>query len=368
MNTKAVSAVLIDDDDKDLMYAERLDKSSSDLTCVPMKPSGQIDGLVQCIDEMVKDEECDLLLLDYRLDYAESDPAVPYKGGQLAAVIRERIPNLPLVLVTSKDWYNELLLPSPSLHHLFDHIVLKQDLAKRNIRRKIASDLTDLAIGFRRIIEVHPSSWSNIAHLLAVDESELEALSTTDDPPDNIEKIVNWLLKKLLVYPGLLIDQNYAASVLGIDTASFLQQKVQDAIAVHRYEGPFSNWHMRWWHSPLRDWIYFLDIDLVDSKHAERATKIACTIDIPETCIKPAVCNWCGSHEVIRTCINCKNPVDSMHALVAVEDRPYWADRAMVCYNCIQSGHDDGRYYHPGAKSIVEALRTGKLESEIYNG
>lgn len=364
MKTK-VRAILIDDDKEDLKYAERLDKLNQGLACIPMKPSGQIEGLVQCIDERVKAGKCDLLLLDYRLDYAESDPVVPYRGGQLAAVIRERIPNLPLVLVTSKDWYDKLLRPSPSLHNLFDHIILKQDLARRERRPKIALELADLAIGFRRIVVAHPSSWSDIARLLAVDNIELESLTTTDNPPDKIGTIVKWLLKKLLVYPGLLIDRNYAASVLGIDTASFRQKKVQKAIAVHQYKGPFSNWHARWWHRPLREWIYSLDIDLVDSKQAERVTKIAHAIDLPEACIKPAVCNWCGSHEVIRTCIACKEPIDSMHALVAVEDRPYWADRAMVCYTCIQSGRGDGLYYQPGAGSIVEALRTGKLKSEM---
>ena len=365
-----VRAILVDDDEEDHLIAERLTRLSPDkLECTPMKPSGRIEDLIKYIDRLVNDNKCHLLLLDYRLDYMPSEHPVFYRGGGLAAMIRDRIPNLPLVLVTTRDWYQELLAPTPSLYGLFDHVVFKHNLADQRQRSNIVFELTDLVIGFRLISESSPLSWCDMARLLDIESKELRLLAEFEEPPIGVGKVADWLLNRLLKYPGLLIDENYAAAVLGIDLSSFLGVEIQKAISDYRYHGPFGEWQRRWWHYPLDDWLNTLDrdSDRMDNESAERATKIARVVNVQETDILPAECSWCEGHEVIRICIVCQKPVDPMHALGVVEDRPYWTDRPVVCYTCIQSGQDGELYYQFGTKLIVEDLRSGDLKPESDN-
>ena len=93
------------------------------------------------------DVEADLFLVDYELDTVQPDESIAnYRGTTLAARLRERKPEFPIVLLTSKDlpaWTMGRRVVEAS--NIFDDIVYKDqefrhDTPKREGQIAIVSD------------------------------------------------------------------------------------------------------------------------------------------------------------------------------------------------------------------------------------
>lgn len=354
-------AILIDDDPKDLAYAERLSRGS--FSCTAERPRADVPVMVDFIEQKVNEGTCDLLLLDYRLD-SVPDPLqsapVRYRGGQLAAAVRERIPSLPLVLLTTERFFQASIAIAPRLRELYDSVVLKGDLAKRTRRASVALELEDLASGCNMIRSSGASNAEDLARLLGGSAEDV-ILACRDVESYVPDAIARWILDELLQHKGLLVRDEEAAAILGIAQSSFNRVELRRAIESCEYRGPFAPSHRRWWRARLAIWLR--SVVQRNDAHGKmtRAAAIAKEVELSGHVIRSARCIWCKSTDVSHSCSICAEPTCSLHRLAMEDNIPHWAIRSNACYRCIQAGSAESAAFQPGTEEIVRALKAGGL-------
>jgi hypothetical protein len=357
--------VLVDDSPEDLKYAERLTRDGLD--CRALVPPGTAEELQAQIGKLASEGRCDVVLVDYRLD-AEVDPHTHerrrYRGGSVAAELKEWEPDTPVVLVTTEQWVREYLEGNPTVRRLFDHQILKDRLASRSERPTVVLEIVELARGFRRIARAGGKGWGRVAQLLAAEGEEeegLEGLALLNAPSATAE-IAQFILGGLVRFPGLLLDEHDAAAVLGVTVFSFQRPEVQQALGSTRYEGVFSAWHARWWRGRTHRWLTLAGGANGGREGDWRARAVAAAAGKSLRSVRPARCTWCDGLDVSRACSLCHEPVDVMHSLVAVvDDRPAWTDDAIVCYRCVAEGRAENVRFQAGVGSVRAALKDGEL-------
>lgn len=118
--------------------------------------------MLRQLRERLGDSGYDIVLLDYRLDDRAEDRVmtVNYRGGTIAAALKEQLPHIPLVLVTTADKFEASLEHNARVKRLFDLTVLKENLLTPLEQRSlIANDIKDLAIGYRRVSQWVKGRW-----------------------------------------------------------------------------------------------------------------------------------------------------------------------------------------------------------------
>ncbi len=363
-----VLAVLIDDSEDDQRYAARLTAVGLPCEVVPLQQSS--DDVVADVVGRVEDGRCDIALIDYRLDAEQQESVggrVSYRGGSIAAGIRERVAGIPLVLITTESWYEAYLSEAPQLRGLFDAVVLKKRLSSRAERPKVATELVELAAGFRQIGAANPTGWTDVSDLLQADATSLGDLDGASLPVGTAA-IAGWILEELLAFSGPTVDEHDAAAIMGIAIGSFRRQDAQALLAESKYGGVFSSTRERWWRHRLEMILQELIGDTARSSAANRAKKVAESLNLTGHQIRSARCTWCGGSEVARACTLCREPVDPSHGLVTTDSRPAWAARGFVCFTCVQTGRADGVSFQRGTDAIVERIRSGELAPESPHG
>lgn len=359
-----VKAVLVDDSQTDLKYAHRLTRSG--LSCEALLPPPTSEELRDQIAARVANRTCDIILLDYRLDAetGEASVARSYRGGTAAAELREHLPDLPIVLVSTEQKLQDGLAGKSEVRSLFDHTILKQRLASRGERPAVVTELRSLAHGFRRIAGTPGSGWKRIGSLLDREEAA-DAIAKLDvvEAPAGTAEIRAWIVDGLLAFPGLLLDEHDASASLGIGVATFRRTEVQDALTSHRYGGVFSEMATRWWAADLSRWLTQMSGDTPGIAGEDRARRIAAGLELPRQAVRAATCTWCAGKDVVRACALCREHVDPLHGLQAhVGERPRWVSPAYVCFTCIENGQADGVRFQAGTESIVRGVKTGKTQ------
>lgn len=356
-------ALLVDESAKDLKLAGRLEASG--LPCLPLLPSPSLDSLLGDIADALGRGRANIVLLDYRLD-EELGPEggrPNYRGGAVAAAVKERFPTTPIVLVTSQEKLRHSLEANPRVRDLFDLEVMKRDLNDFRRRPVEAARISDLAAGFEKLALAanrarSKDPWVLLGRLLVLSKDEIAIVQRRVAGPLPVEPldIISWLMDELLAYPGPLLADDEASASLGITREAFLGSGVQSFASSSLYDGVFSVVHRRWWRHRLEELLQGLFGDeAVDP--GSRAAKIAGAIDER---IGAAECVWCEGAEVVRACQVCKEPVDGSHSVGAsMDERPPWADIAVVCFLCIQTGRADGIEYLPGSSDMVARVRSG---------
>jgi hypothetical protein len=359
----SIRAVLVDDNSDDLRYAERLTRDGID--CDKLPPPSTSEELRRQIAARRARNECDIVLLDYRLDAegTATESRRDYRGGTVAAELREHLPDLPIVLVSTEEKLRKGLAGKSDVRGLFDHKVLKQRIASRSERKAVVVELLDLAEGFRKVASEKTDGWDRILRALSR-ESLLTTLSRLEmtAPPVGTAEICGWILDDLLAYPSLLLDEHDASATLGIAVATFRRNEVQTAVDDYRYKGVFANMYRRWWMADLTAWLTSLAGGEPGVAGENRSRLIAKALDLSPQAARAASCVWCGSKDVVRACSICREHIDPLHGLHAtIDDRPRWASQAVACFKCIEAGRADHAHFQPGTESIVRGIKTGRV-------
>ncbi len=363
---REVRALAIDDEDGSRTTFERLNRYGVRCDAIaPPKPEAFHEEIFRRIER----DQIDVVLLDFRLDdqALPNDAPVSYRGGMLAAAIKERL-LIPIVLVTTEEKLREHVADNPRIRGLFDHTLLKPQIGGRPKERKSAgAQIIDLARGFREIRASMERADSArelekaVCHLLGISSDELgrleESLQAT--VPKKTAELANWLLQDLLRYPGPLLDADEARSRLGLTEGAFAKEKVRDWAEGARYKGVFGELHPRWWEGRLLALLQTAAGDDCFGEAKARAAAIARQCGLSG--LTAARCAHCEKGLVQRTCHVCKRAVDASHHLVArVDDRPAWALPAVVCFRCIKTGRDEKDppiRYGPGSRHLVAELK-----------
>lgn len=368
-NKTKVRAVFIDDVAQDLRYADRLTQAG--LPCLALKPPPTIDELLRLLAQSLREDAYDVVLLDYRLDDEFNDVTggTNYRGGTVAATLKELHPDIPLVLVTHESKLRRWLLHNPRVRRLFDYQVLKEDLNQASEREGIAQRIEDLALSYHTIASATARSadqdpWEIVADLMAASPSERDTLSSSyaGPTPRTTNEIADWLLHEVIKYPGFLLDERETAVRLGVTASSFRESGVQSWLESAMYSGVFSKLGHRWWRGRIADLLF--EAAGVDSfgTSEQRVEAIARRTGLSDLIADR--CVWCDGGAIARSCSVCSQAVDSAHHLVGrVDERPRWAEPFVVCFRCIQEGREEEEeiQYAPGTSQLVQDLKTGNL-------
>ena len=240
--------VLIEDEDRVHLPAKI--EALGDLDVETFPPPSNLD-----LSEVLQ-SDADLFLIDYELDTLQADGSIAnYRGMTLAARLREKTPEYPIVLLTRPEisaWsFAQRTVRAGST---FDSILYKvQDI--EDCPSTTLSRLKSLAHGYTILRDCKERSVNSLLDLLATDEIGREnALRAT--PPENewaAVEAANWIRLVLLGYPGVLYDSRHAATALGISSDSFKEPSVLRLLGDAEYHGPFASEKSRWWRHSLFD-------------------------------------------------------------------------------------------------------------------
>jgi hypothetical protein len=361
-----IRALLVDDHEADLVFADRL--TAAGLPTTGLQPTESLSSLIDQIGEQLDAGQVHVVLLDYRLDDTLIGGASPvgYRGGTVAAQLKERAPDHPVVLFTTEQKLSSSLARQPTLRDLFDHQVLKEQLASRN-RRDVVDQVRDLALGYVRtaaLVGSGASGWTLVAQAMNASEdvtSVLEQLFESEAPAGT-SAVARFLLDEVLQRTGPLVSASEAAVRVGLTVSTFGRTDVRELLADASYSGAFSAIYPRWWRAQLGERIAAICGDSPMDTTTERARCVASALDLDGRSIRAAECVWCGEDLPSRACQSCDEPVDTLHSLVVADGfRPRWAEPAVVCFACIQTGRADDVRLESGSSAVVAKLKSGDL-------
>ncbi len=364
---REVRALAIDDEGGSRTTLERLKRYG--VRCDAIAPP-RPEAFHEEIFTRIERDHIDIVLLDFRLDdqALPDDVPVSYRGGMLAAAIKERL-LIPIVLVTTEEKLREHVADNPRIRGLFDYTLLKSQIGGRpKVRKSAGAQIIDLARGFREIRASLDRAASvselekAICHILGINSDELGRLEESgveETVPRRTAELASWLLQDLLCYPGPLLDADEARSRLGLTKNAFAKEKVRNWADGARYKGVFGELHPRWWEGRL---LALLQKAAGDDCFGEAKARVAAIArECGESGLTAARCAHCHKGLVQRTCHVCKAAVDATHHLVArVDDRPSWALPAVVCFRCIRTGRDEedsSIRYGPGSRHLIAELK-----------
>jgi CheY-like chemotaxis protein len=366
--TDGIRTLLIDESMADLRIAQRL--SNVGLPCEPLRPPADIGSLQETLDRTLSNDEYDAVLLDYRLD-EEMDEELGrpnYRGGTLAAWIKEKFPHVPVILVTTEAKLEDWLANNPTVRTLFDLEVMKRDLLGRKDRTVVAEGILDLISGFKAI-DVSLQSVSNqlstvLQQVMEATPEEAEAIARlhvgTASPL--MPELVRWLMNDVLLFPGPVLDEEEVRVRLGLTRSGFNRKGIREWLAPAAYTGAFRQLRVRWWRGRIENLLAQGQGDEAVGTASERAQAVSRAADVR---VRPESCTWCGGLRISRACAICHQAVDPTHCLPAnLDERPSWADAAVVCFVCIETGRADGVVFAPTGERVASRVRKGEISRE----
>jgi CheY-like chemotaxis protein len=369
MMAKTVTALLVDDNADDLKIAERLSRVG--LATTAIRATGTADGLREVLETKIAELKPSVVFLDYRLDDAELEDGTraSYRGGTIAAQLKEHHPELPLILLTTETKLHEWLDASPRIKDLFDHLVLKSEVNDAKGRASVAAVASDLGSGYEAVFDAYKRAegWAAIARAMKANVKEtsgLESLTSREAPGRPAEGAL-WLLRETLNWPGLLVDDANLAARLGLPVDQFSSDAVREWLAKAEYGGAFHVLFKRWWKGRAEKLLATAAGEHVNARSSVRTAAIGASIG---TELTHATCAWCNGELVDRACAVCGQAVDQSHCLPAsTDDRPPWAERAIVCFRCIARGQAETVAFGAGTDSIVSRVKAGTMSQEPLN-
>jgi hypothetical protein len=318
------------------------------------------DKLIEC--------RADVFLIDWELSKAGvGKTPISYQGSTVAASIHENLPEHPVILFTRKSLtgakYGTAL---GAARDTFDDILLKGEVEKAADRA--ARKLEDLGVGYRLLRRKRRRDWRSVAELLRARPAEADALQKAGPPllgpaaagPGawQVKEIAAWIRQVLLGYPGILYDDLYAATVLGISLESFRHPRVARYFSRARYSGVFGGFENRWWKGRALEIAHGLlrvarSSGSIHSGFAPAYTRrFSVTLD-------PARCVECGKPTADSVCYVLKEPVHRIHSLPYYPDfRPAFMEEARVSFKVIrETDKVSDELFGASARGELKAIR-----------
>lgn len=242
--------VFVDDTDDGPEFAALL-KASGTMRCITkLPPELPSPDTILAVDP-------DIVLVDFDLARRQPDGVkATYTGAAFAASIRDKAPAIPVVLV-SRGALGKRLESRRDLSSGFDELIYKEEI--KSDPRRVVRDLVELISGYQVLARTSSLRWTDLLDILGADgEAELEELRLsagtagprTSNQQWRVSEAAHWIRGVVLAYPGILLDELYAATLLGVDLQSFSNKRLQSTLATARYTGPFAQKDY-WWKTRL---------------------------------------------------------------------------------------------------------------------
>jgi CheY-like chemotaxis protein len=363
MERDRARAVAIDDSANDRQLALLLEGDG--LSVRALSPANTVENTVaEVAAELEAVTVPGVVLVDYRLDQEQE---VGFKGGTVAAALREAMPDTPLVLFTTEERLRQWVDQQSGIRALFDWQLIKGTvLGSAEARARARETVVSMAESFARVMEVRDNVdtsdvWEVIRISMAAEAGEIRPFrSSTVDVPhrESASQIARWILQQALQHPGPLVSDADARAIAGLSQDSWRDGRVREWRRESAYSGVFrgsGDWYWRGRMSRQVDQLFESMIAPEDA--VERARVISQVLDRP---LEPDRCSWCGESDVLRACSICRRAVDSAHALRPL-GHPDWSLGRVVCFTCILDGEAEHERFDESAEEIADMIRAGEL-------
>ena len=312
----------------------------------------------------------DLLLVDYDLSIPDEDGnVIGISGVTLATELRQKFPEIPIVLFTRKSVFKvqEYASIKETLSSI-DEIVYKQDVFKRESPR--LEDLFQLAVGFKKLRSMKTGQWSDLLKLMGTPQGDSDVLSLCDPPvvPKQgwaVAAISAWVRNVVLRYPGVLYDAVHAATFLGVSEKAFLSEPLQHMFKSAEYSGIFMPHERRWWKSKLQ--TVAASVMRKGEKELPLRTGFPAAWERTKKApIERAKCVFSGESPAEWVCYILKQPVMIKYSLSYRPDRrPAVMDESRVSYEAIRTSNEfDERLLDPLGRDMISEIRRLKKPME----
>lgn len=306
-------------------YAKAL--SSKDYLVEHVHPESD----VAFIDKLLRRSGLIGILLDYKLSY--KDLQIGYDAPTLAAHIREKEPNIPLIILSGILPRNRQMLDSYArTEELFD-LCLDKAQVSEDIK-KAQKVIVSVAEGYKRLESL-------LKRCKTTERAILKAVDLQNDPDGTVSWIAaesegktyvaaSILIKHIFVWSGPLLSLKQAAVFLGVSPEE--SRRIVKSIEPAIYEGVFR--------------------DLMDEDKYWAAHLASC--NLPRN-LKPATCAISGDKANV-VCDVCGDSFNSFYtvgvmrigALAPVE-------KGRICGICAQGDHE-GLVIRPESEAILESV------------
>lgn len=356
---RRIRVVLIDDDPNEREdIRARLQGPGISVTAVHPPAS---------IEEPLQGGVADVIVVDYQLSGREQGrQTANYRGSTLAAVLRERLPNHPIVLMTRDSLSGTARFAAArDVEGAFDEKIVKSKIYDE--ADGVRHSLVALVRGFQTLSTCEKTAKALSTVLGVRAQEEGDALLAADPPtavlrnePWRVPEVARWIRHTLLRYPGVLYDSLHAASTLGITVDAFMRPSVQRFFRSALYKGPFATAEFFWKNRLLDSSRTLLrKVDLADaplSRFAE-AWRKSRHAGLP---MAQGVSS--GDTPVDSVCFLLQQPVARQFSLLYRPDtRPAVMDPARVSFKAIAEHEDyEERFVSPDARALARAISRGE--------
>jgi hypothetical protein len=337
-----IKTIYIDDEDGELkiykINFERDDRAKNIFEMVILNSQKGIGPLI----EDVKNENPELILVDYDLAKPKDDLLIGMSGAALSTALREEFPEVPIVLFTKIDFLGIQKL-NPKVLSSLDGTIYKSYVFKED--GEYLDLLHKLAIGYKQLRNIESKTWINLLTIIGAPEIDYDVLKLSE-PPTNSESgwsvfdAADWIRNTLIKYPGILYDPVNSATFLGISKDAFISDPIQDLFSDAKYSTIFAPKEGRWWKSKLQEIAESImeehERDLIVRKGFPLAWE-----RINDKHIERSKCVFCGESPPEWVCYVLKKPVMIECSLRYNPDsRPSIMDEARVSYEAIRTSNE----------------------------
>lgn len=362
-----VHALIVDDDvGESSSLAELL--SGADLTVEATQPLANVEETAGAILDALPDGKPRVLLLDYRLeDNTLEGNSVQFRGGTVATYVRDKDPELPIVLLTSEQKLHEWVERHPGMKNVFDWTLVKANIAADEGAAHGRAKITDFARAWeeaRGWPEDSTETWLHMAKLMRAPTDGIPLFRDVEaEPPrgDVTGDVIHWLLHRALAIPGPLLDEDATRVTLGLSREGFGTDQIKSWLEDARYKGALAAFGTRWWAHLVRA---KLAETCGGARPLDASARATCLTQALGTTFTHEGCNWCGGERTLEACFVCGDATDAAHCVrPLVAPLPAWADPWVVCFRCIATGKAEAQDLHfpPQVDDVVKGLREDRI-------
>lgn len=334
-----IKTIYIDDEDGELKkYKRKFERDDWAKNIFEMAILNSQKGIGDLIED-VKNENPELILVDYDLSKPKDDLLIGMSGAALSTALREEFPEVPIVLFTKIDFLRIQKL-NPKVLSSLDETIYKSDVLKED--GKNLDILHKLAIGYKELRNAESKTWINLLKIIGAPEIDYDFLKLSE-PPTILESewsvfdAADWIRNTLIKYPGILYDSVNSATFLGISEDAFMSDAIQKLFSDAKYSTVFAPKEGRWWKSTLQEIAELImeehERDLVIRKGFPMAWE-----RVNNNPIGRSKCVFCEKSPAEWVCYILKEPVMIECSLRYNPDsRPSIMDEARVSYTAIRN-------------------------------
>jgi len=360
----------IDDEDMELVKYERKfgeeERAKHRFDIATIDTHRKIGDLINEVEK----ENPELILVDFDLTKPKNDVLLGISGASLSTALREKFPEVPIVLFTRRSVF-KIEMYSPRVLSSLDEFIYKSDVFKND--RELLDFLYELAIGFEELRNATSKNWIDLLRIIKAPENDYDNLKLSNPPITSggkwsVSEAANWIRNILIWYPGILYDPIHSATFLGISADAFLSDPVQEFLTEAKYSGVFTPSEGRWWKSKLQE----IAESIMNERERDLLLCEGFTLAwerVKETKIERSKCVFSEKSPAEWVCYILKKPVMIKYSLSYKPDsRPPIMDEARVSFEAIRTSNDvNDVLFDPLGQEMLAEIRDMQKREEDGN-